>query len=73
MAELFFSGQVANLLGIHRDKVVAVTTGKGGGPRPSERIGDRNAYTKSDIEKLCAYLESKRYPFHRPSFLAHAE
>lgn len=64
--KLYSSGEVANLLGIHRDKVVSSRAS--GSPTPKMFVGNRILYTEDDIQKLCAWLEEKGIEFTWPTF-----
>ncbi len=55
--KLYSSGEVADMLGIHRDKVQSEI--KAGAPRPSMRLGKRMAFTKKDVESFASWLRER--------------
>mgnify|MGYP003623226500 CR=1 FL=1 len=52
--KLYSSGEVADLLGVHRDKILWAI--KCDAPRPSLRLGKRNAFTHEDVTGLHAWF-----------------
>lgn len=65
--KVFSTGQVANLLGVHRDRVITAPRKKGA-PTPSMKIGNRNAYTKNDVMDLYRWFVGKDHPVTKPVF-----
>lgn len=65
--KLYTSGEVAKLLGLHRDKVCSALR-TADAPRPTMKVGNRYAYTEGDIFALCDWCASKSIAVTRPKF-----
>lgn len=65
--KLFSSGQAANMLGVHRDKMTSLRRDRNS-PKASMMIGNRNAYSMDDVMKLWRYLVDHKYPVRKPVF-----
>ena len=70
--KVFSTGEVANLLGIHRDKVQTFLLNEKS-PKPSMKIGNRKAWTEKDVTKFYEWLDGKGVAVKTPDFLAAAQ
>lgn len=66
--KLYSSGQVAALLGVHRDKVQSEI--KAGAPDASMTLGSRKAFSEKDVARLCKWFVAKGVDITVPPFVS---
>lgn len=64
----FSSGQLAALLGIHRDKVNSEI--KVGAPSGSVMVGTNRGFTESDVAKFYDWCKTRKIKVKKPALLA---
>ena len=62
----YSTGEAARLIGVSRDTIHSYF--RSGAPRPKKRLGNRIAFTRRDIAKLCDWFEAKGIAVTRPDF-----
>lgn len=64
--KLYSTGQVADLFGVHRDKVDREL--RNGAPQPSANLNDKRGFTRRDVVKLAAWFQKKGIEITAPIF-----
>lgn len=64
--KLYSTGQVAVMLGIHRDKILSAL--RFDAPKPSAVVARSNAFTREDVIAMFNYLSDKGVKVSEPKF-----
>lgn len=67
----YSAGETAKLIGVSRDTIHSYF--RSGAPEPKKKVGNRRAFTRKDIVKLCDWFEAKGIAVTRPDFNATAD
>lgn len=66
MKRFYSTGEAAKLIGVHRDKVQSAI--RSGLPEPEELVGNRRLFNRSEVLRLCDWLEEDGTAVTRPDF-----
>lgn len=67
----YSTGEAAKLIGVSCYTIHSYF--RSGAPRPKKKLGNRIAFTRRDIVKLCDWFEAKGIAVTRPDFNATAD
>ena len=62
----YSTGEAAKLIGVSRDTIHSYF--RSGAPEPKKKIGNRRAFTRKDVIRLCDWFEAKGIAVTRPDF-----